>query len=122
MANARGFVIGASFNSFVSFFDENIKKSQRVVRFYFLGKLNLTVHTVKITKKYVNREGISNIDVFLRNLNNALFLFYQRYQVEMLLPTRRLLTHRIPLVLSFVPTRDVFAFPAGHLTNLALSF
>ena len=55
MASACGFVIGISFNSFVSFFDENIKKSQRVVQFYFLGKLNLTVHTVKITKKYVNR-------------------------------------------------------------------
>ena len=53
------FVIDASCNSFVSFFDENIKKSQRVVRFYFFGKLNLIVHTVKITKKYVNRGGIS---------------------------------------------------------------
>ena len=45
-------------NYFVSFFDENIKKSQRAEQLYFLGKLNLIVHTVKITKKYVNRGGI----------------------------------------------------------------
>ena len=68
MASARGFVIGASFNSFVSFFDENIKKSQRVVRFYFLGKLNLTVHTVKITKKYLNRGGISKSSKTIVNI------------------------------------------------------
>ena len=68
MASACGFVIGASFNSFVSFFDENIKKSQRVVRFYFLGKLNLTVHTVKITKKYVNRGGISKCSKTIVNI------------------------------------------------------
>ena len=40
VASGCGFVIGASFNSFVSFFDENIKKSQRVVRFYYTSLLN----------------------------------------------------------------------------------
>ena len=61
MASAMEFVVvlfGASFNSFVRFFDENIKKSQSVVQFHFLDKLNLIVHSVKITKKYVNRGDI----------------------------------------------------------------
>ena len=68
MASARGLVIGASFNSFVSFLDENIKKSQRVVRFYFLGELNLTVHTVKITKKFLNRGDISKSSKTIVNI------------------------------------------------------
>ena len=68
VASACGFVIGTSFNSFVSFFDENIKKSQRVVRFYFLGKLNLTVHVVRITKKYLNRGGISKSSKTIVNI------------------------------------------------------
>ena len=68
MASACGFVIGASFNFFVSFFDENIEKSQRVVQLYFLGKLNLIVHTVKITKKYLNRGGISKSSKTIVNI------------------------------------------------------
>ena len=68
VASACGFVIGASFNSFVSFFDKNMKKSQRVVRFYFLGKLNLVAHTVKITKKYVNRGGVSRSNKTIVNI------------------------------------------------------
>ena len=72
VASACGFVIGASFNSYVSFFDENIKKSQRVMRFYFLGKLNLILHTVKITKKYVNREGISKDSKTIVNIAKKL--------------------------------------------------
>ena len=68
MASACWFVIGASFDSFVSFFDENIKKIQRVVRFYFLGKLNLTVNAVKITKKCVNRGGISKSSKTIVNI------------------------------------------------------
>ena len=58
VASACEFVIGASFNSFVSFFDDNIKKNQKVVQFYFFGKLNLVVRTAKIPKKYINRGGI----------------------------------------------------------------
>ena len=60
------------FNSFVSFFDENIKKSQRVVQFYFLGKLNLIVHTVKIAKKYVNRGGIGKASKTIFNIAKKL--------------------------------------------------
>ena len=45
-----GFVIGASFNSFVSFFNENIKKSQRVVQLYFLGKLNLLCTLLRLLR------------------------------------------------------------------------
>ena len=41
------------------FFDKNISKSQKVLQFYFLGKVNLIVHPVKIAKKYINRGGIS---------------------------------------------------------------
>ena len=68
VASTCGFVIGASFNSFVSFFNGNIKKSQRVVRFYFLGKLILTVHTVMIMKKYINRKGISKSSKTIINI------------------------------------------------------
>ena len=57
--SARGFVIGASFNSFVSFCDENVKKSQKVEQFYSFGKLNLIMHNVKIAKKYIDREVVS---------------------------------------------------------------
>ena len=74
-----GFVIGASFSSFASFFDGIIKKSQRVVRLYFLGKLNLTVHTVKITKKYVNRGGISKSNKTIVNITTKeLWFMVQR--------------------------------------------
>ena len=59
MVSVCGFVISASFNFFVRFFDENIKKSQKVGQFYFLDKLNLNVQTVKIVKKYVSRGVIS---------------------------------------------------------------
>ena len=68
MASACGFVIGAIFNSFVSFFKENIKKSKRVVQFYSFAKLNLITHTVKIAKKYVNRGGISKSSKTIINI------------------------------------------------------
>ena len=52
-------MIGASFNFFVSFFDESIKKIQRLMQFYFLGKLNVNVCIAKIANKYINGGGIS---------------------------------------------------------------
>ena len=68
MVSACGSVIGASFNSFVSFFVKNIKKSQRVVQFYFLGKLSMTVHTVTIAKKYVSGGGINKSSKTIVNI------------------------------------------------------
>ena len=79
MASVCEFVGDASFNSFVSFFDESIKKSQKVVQFHFLGKLNLIVYTVKIAKKYVNRGGASKSSKTIVNIaTKELWLMVQR--------------------------------------------
>ena len=43
-------------------------RKARVVQFYFLGKPNLIVHTVKITKKYVNRGSISKSSKTIVNI------------------------------------------------------
>ena len=59
VASTCGFVIDASLHSFVRFFNENIKKSQEVVQFYFFGKLNLIWLTAKIANKSINRRGNS---------------------------------------------------------------
>ena len=61
MLSAYGLVIVTSFNSFFIFYDKNIKKSNRVVQFYFLGTLNLIVHAVKIEKSIIEKSKIHNL-------------------------------------------------------------
>ena len=50
-----GFSVGAGCYTVLSFLDENIQKSKRIVRFHFFGNFYLVVNVVEIKKKSLSK-------------------------------------------------------------------